>query len=83
MKLTKLKLKQIIKEELQTLSEWDVDPEEEAAQEYDGLYSQIDGWTKEILDRGNTDEMSRHKRFTFGPIWGSFVSPWTIHIGGK
>jgi len=57
MKLTKSKLKQIIKEELQTLSEWDVDPEEEAAQEYDGLYSQIDGWTKEILDRGNIDEM--------------------------
>ena len=57
MKITKSKLKQIIKEELQTLSEWDVDPEEEAAQEYDGLYSQIDGWTKEILDRGNIDEM--------------------------
>ena len=57
MKLTKSKLKQIIKEELQTLSEWEVDPEEEAAQEYDGLYSQIDGWTKEILDRGNIDEM--------------------------
>jgi len=57
MKVTKSKLKQIIKEELQTLSEWDVDPEEEAAQEYDGLYSQIDGWTKEILDRGNIDEM--------------------------
>jgi len=56
-KITKSKLKQIIKEELQTLSEWDVDPEEEAAQEYDGLYSQIDGWTKEILDRGNIDEM--------------------------
>ena len=57
MKITKSKLKQIIKEELQTLSEWEVDPEEEAAQEYDGLYSQIDGWTKEILDRGNIDEM--------------------------
>ena len=57
MKITKSKLKQIIKEEMQTLSEWDVDPEEEAAQEYDGLYSQIDGWTKEILDRGDLDEM--------------------------
>jgi len=57
MKVTKSKLKEIIKEELQTLSEWEVDPEEEAAQEYDGLYSQIDGWTKEILDRGNIDEM--------------------------
>ena len=57
MKITKSKLKQIIKEEMQTLSEWDVDPEEEAAQEYDGLYSQIDGWTQEILDRGDRDEM--------------------------
>jgi hypothetical protein len=57
MKITKSQFKQIIKEELQTLSEWEVDPEEEAAQEYDGLYSQIDGWTKEILDRGNIDEM--------------------------
>jgi len=57
MKITKSKLKQIIKEEMQTLSEWDVDPEEEAAQEYDGLYSQIDGWTQEILDRGDLDEM--------------------------
>jgi len=57
MKITKSQLKQIIKEELQTLSEWDVDPEEEASQEYDGLYSQIEGWTKEILDRGNIDEM--------------------------
>ena len=57
MKLTKSKLKQFIRESLQTLSEWDVDPEEEASQEYDGLYSQIDAWTKELLDRGNIDEM--------------------------
>jgi len=57
MKLTKSKLRQLIKEEMQTLSEWDADPEEEASQEYDGLYSQIDGWTKELLDRGDIDEM--------------------------
>jgi hypothetical protein len=57
MKLTKSKLKQLIKEEMQTLSEWDVDPEEEARKEWDGLYSQIDAWTKELLDRGDIDEM--------------------------
>ena len=63
MNITKSKLKQLIKEEMQTLSEWDVDPEEEARQEYDGLYSQIDGWTKEILDRGDIDEMRELNEF--------------------
>jgi soluble cytochrome b562 len=57
MQITKSKLKQLIKEEMQTLSEWEVDPEEEDRQEYDGLYSQIDAWTKELLERGNIDEM--------------------------
>ena len=63
MKLTKSKLKQLIKEEMQTLSGWDVDPEEEASQEYDGLYSQIDAWTKELLDRGDIVEMRELNEF--------------------
>ena len=57
MKLTKSKLKQFIKEELGSIKEWDTDPEEQDAMEYDGMYSEIEGWTNDILSRADMDEM--------------------------
>ena len=70
MKITKNKLKQIIKEEISRLpdeklksgnkkhiKEWDTDPEEEEKQELDELYSEIEDLTSKILTKSDLDEM--------------------------
>ena len=57
MKLTKSKLRQIIKEEMESIKEWDTDPEEADALVHDGLSSTVEGWAKEVVDRGDIDEL--------------------------